>query len=123
MFAGSVAFYVLSCLVRSLVAFWILAVSTTNLHNSVSHRVIRATILFFDSNPVGRIVTRFSKDVTVLDFIIPVFIVFIANGMFRTATVTVALGIINPWLFIAVALAVGFMFLILGRGTRPMQDA
>lgn len=123
MFAGSVLFYIVCCLFRSLITFWILAVSTTNLHNAVSKRVIRALILFFDSNPVGRIVTRFSKDVTVLDFIIPVFVVFIAQGMFRTLTVTVTLGIINPWLFIAVAVALALMFYILSRGVRPMQDA
>jgi ABC-type multidrug transport system fused ATPase/permease subunit len=82
--------------------------------------VIRATILFFDSNPVGRIVTRFSKDVTVLDFVIPLCVVLIAQGAFRTITVTITLGVINPWLFIVVAIALGLMFYILSKGTRAM---
>jgi ABC-type multidrug transport system fused ATPase/permease subunit len=85
--------------------------------------VIRASILFFDSNPVGRIVTRFSKDVTVLDFIVPVYVVFIAQGIFRTITVSITLGVINPWLFIALAVALLLMFYILNKGTRPMQDS
>lgn len=89
--------------------FWMIGVSTTNLHNAVSKRVIRSVVLFFDSNPVGRIVTRFSKDVTVLDFIIPIYVVFIAQGMFRSLTVTATVGIINPWLFIAVAAAIALM--------------
>jgi ABC-type multidrug transport system fused ATPase/permease subunit len=75
--------------------------------------VLRADILFFDSNPIGRIVTRFAKDVTVVDLIISVFMIFISNGLFRTATVIITLGIINPWLFIAVAIAVGMMAYIL----------
>jgi ATP-binding cassette subfamily C (CFTR/MRP) protein 4 len=120
MFAGSVALYILCCLMRAIVTYWMIGVSTTNLHNAVSKRVIRSVVLFFDSNPVGRIVTRFSKDVTVLDFIIPVYVVFIAQGMFRSLTVTVTVGIINPWLFIAVAVAIALMVFILKKGVKPM---
>lgn len=123
MFAGSVALYILCSLLRAIVTFWMIGVSTTNLHNAVSKRVIRSIVLFFDSNPVGRIVTRFSKDVTVLDFVIPIYVVFIAQGMFRSLTVTATVGIINPWLFIAVAIAIALMVYILRKGVKPMQDA
>lgn len=93
------------------------------MHNFVIHRVLRAEILFFDSNPVGRILTRFSKDVTVLDYIIAPFLIFIAQGVFRTLTVCITVGIINPWLFIAVVICLGFMYLVLSYGQRPMQDS
>ena len=33
--------------------------------------VTRAPILFFDSNPLGRIINRFSKDTTVSDGTLP----------------------------------------------------
>jgi len=37
--------------------------------------------------------------------------------------VAVTLGVINPWLFIAVGLALALMIYILNKGTRPMQDS
>jgi hypothetical protein len=37
------------------------------MHSKMIEKVIRSKILFFDSNPIGRIFTRFSKDVYVLD--------------------------------------------------------
>jgi len=77
MFIGAVVLYILFCILRAAVVFWIISKSTTNMHHVVSNRVLRANILFFDSNPIGRIVTRFSKDVAVLDFIIPTFVIFI----------------------------------------------
>ena len=67
MFGGAVALYIVICLLRALVCFWIFITCNTNLHNCVSERVLKAEILFFDSNPIGRIVTRFSKDISVLD--------------------------------------------------------
>jgi ATP-binding cassette subfamily C (CFTR/MRP) protein 4 len=75
--------------------------------------VLRANILFFDSNPIGRIVTRFSKDIVVLDFIVPTFIIFISSGVFRTITVCITVGIINPYLFIVIALGLVLMWLVL----------
>ncbi len=120
MFIGSVALFIAFCLLRSALVFWIFAVCITNLHNVVSERVIKAKILFFDSNPIGRIVTRFSKDVLVLDYIVPVFFLFLSNGIFRTVVVAVTVGIINPWLFIAIAVAVVFMVLVLRHATTTM---
>ena len=39
------------------------------MHNQMADKVLRAPILFFDSNPIGRITTRFSKDMTMLDMV------------------------------------------------------
>ena len=38
-----------------------------NLHNKMINRVSRAPVSFYDSNPSGRILNRFSKDTAVLD--------------------------------------------------------
>ena len=123
MFVGAVLLYIVLCLLRSLVCFWLFLTSTSNLHNTVCERVLRAEILFFDSNPIGRIVTRFSKDIAVLDFMIPVFAIFIASGVFRTLTVAITVGVINPYLFIAVVVAFLLMIGILRRGQQTMQDS
>lgn len=88
--------YCLLVFARSLIIFGIYQVSTTNMHNKMVERVIRARILFFDSNPVGRILTRFSKDISVLDIILPGQTVFATFGLFRTITVVMTLAVIHP---------------------------
>jgi ABC-type bacteriocin/lantibiotic exporter with double-glycine peptidase domain len=42
--------------------------ATTNMHNEMAKKVMRSDITFFDSNPIGRITTRFAKDMSILDF-------------------------------------------------------
>ena len=37
------------------------------LHNKLTNKVLHAPISFFDSNPVGRIITSFTKDLVNLD--------------------------------------------------------
>lgn len=93
------------------------------MHNLVTKRVLRANILFFDSNPIGRIVTRFSKDLSVMDFILPPYFIWISIGVFRAITVTIMVGIVNPYLFIGLAVGIVLMSLVLWWGELPMAEA
>lgn len=90
------------------------------MHTAMSYQVLRAKIVFFDSNPIGRVVTRFSKDVGVLDFIIPTLTIFIAQGIFRTVTVAITISIINPYLFIVVFVGAILMVYVIRKGTPSM---
>lgn len=42
-----------------------------NLHNNLLHQTMRLPMAFFDTTPLGRIVNRFSRDVDVVDNILP----------------------------------------------------
>ena len=44
---------------------------SNKLHNLMLSRVVHAPLSFFDSNPLGRIINRFSTDVAVADIPIP----------------------------------------------------
>ena len=88
------------CLIREFVIFNLIIRSASNMHQSMSETMVRAKIVFYDSNPIGRILTRFSKDMVVLDLIVPNAAVLISYGLFRTLSVVVALCIINVWLLI-----------------------
>ena len=71
MFIGSVSLFIFLVLIRVIIVFAIFLSSTTNMHNQMTEKVLRASVLFFDSNPIGRITTRFAKDLVVLDLMLP----------------------------------------------------
>lgn len=86
-FSGSIIFFMLMALLRAQIIIRIISKSAENIHDKMLTHVARAQILFFDSNPVGRILARFSKDVSVVDMQIPALSNLCAQGMFRTITV------------------------------------
>ena len=45
--------------------------ASTKLHDNMLHSVLRAPMSFFDTNPKGRVVNRFAKDVDLVDGSIP----------------------------------------------------
>lgn len=61
----------LMALIRAQIIIRIIAKSAENIHDKMLTKVARSRILFFDSNPVGRILARFSKDISVVDLQIP----------------------------------------------------
>ncbi|KHJ43304.1 ABC transporter, ATP-binding protein [Trichuris suis] len=104
--------------------------SAFRLHSRMFHHVIRASIVFFDRNPVGRILNRFSKDTNVMDELLAfVFFDFFLVGLLpafsKGAAIDFSLkgslvllsyvlvnGLLNPWLFLVLApLLCAFAFL------------
>ena len=71
-FGALIGGFVIITVIRSVALFKIILKSSTNLHDAITKRVLRANIIFFDSNPIGRIVTRFSKDLIVFDLMVPI---------------------------------------------------
>ncbi|XP_078614435.1 ATP-binding cassette sub-family C member 4-like [Branchiostoma floridae x Branchiostoma japonicum] len=79
---------------------FITVVSSKNLHNAMFDAIIRAPIRFFDTNPVGRVLNRFSKDIGQLDEMLPlVFSQFAEGGIGLSMIMTVCV-IVNPWVLI-----------------------
>jgi len=95
-------------MVRSLIIFKLILTSATNLHNTMTEHVLRANILFFDSNPIGRIITRFSKDLIMFDLVVPVLLMIALQGFFRTTVVIITISIIN-WYLIPLVVVLGIL--------------
>lgn len=65
-----VALVVIS-LLRSFLFFSLAMRASTRLHNNMFAAITRAPMRFFHSNPSGRILNRFSKDMGAVDEVLP----------------------------------------------------
>ena len=45
--------------------------SSMSLHNLMLSAVVKAPVLFFDTNPVGRVLNRFSRDINIMEELLP----------------------------------------------------
>ncbi|XP_035659576.1 multidrug resistance-associated protein 4-like isoform X1 [Branchiostoma floridae] len=99
-FTGLTAVALLLSLVKTWHLFYITVQSSKNLHNDMFNAIIRAPIRFFDTNPVGRILNRFSKDIGQLDDMFPWTFTDFIEGFLAIFGIIVLAGIINPWVFI-----------------------
>ncbi|XP_069558741.1 ATP-binding cassette sub-family C member 4-like [Brachyistius frenatus] len=111
-YAGLTATSVVFGFLRSLIFFNVLVSSAQTLHNSMFNAILRTSIHFFDINPIGRILNRFSKDIGYLDSLLPwTFVDFIQVFLQVVGVIAVA-AIIIPWILIPVVpLLAVFLFL------------
>ena len=97
---------------RQLVLIKIFASSNSGIHKHMVERLARAKVVFFDSNPIGRIFTRFSKDLAMLDIRIVQVTTLATSTGFRTLSVFITLVIIYPYLLLVVAVAILIMLFL-----------
>ena len=109
--------------IEAVIIAGLITYSGSNMHQAMCKAVLHSKIVFFDSNPIGRIVTRFSKDMVVFDMILPGLATFASNLGFRTIAVFTVVSIINPWLIIAAVFAIIMMALLTKVALRPMVEA
>eukprot|EP00536_Pseudo-nitzschia_multiseries_P013764 jgi/Psemu1/245584/estExt_Genewise1.C_6110003 len=107
---GQVCLAILLATFRAFLFFAMTIKASRNLHDDMTKAVLRAQISFFDTNPMGRILNRFSADVgsnddmlpqTLFDFLV---ILFVAIGAFFTtmATLPFVLLVMPPLIYIFV---------------------
>uniref|UniRef100_A0A8C9DN19 Multidrug resistance-associated protein 4 n=1 Tax=Prolemur simus TaxID=1328070 RepID=A0A8C9DN19_PROSS len=113
-YSGLTVATVLFGLARSLLVFHVLVNSSQTLHNRMFESILRAPVLFFDRNPIGRILNRFSKDIGHLDDLLPLtFLDFIQTSLQVIVVVAVAVAVI-PWIAIPLV-PLGIIFIYLRR--------
>eukprot|EP00929_Paragymnodinium_shiwhaense_P060881 TRINITY_DN30397_c0_g1_i1.p1 TRINITY_DN30397_c0_g1~~TRINITY_DN30397_c0_g1_i1.p1 ORF type:complete len:1363 (-),score=333.00 TRINITY_DN30397_c0_g1_i1:482-4570(-) len=87
---------------RNLISFGVILAASQAAHNAGFAAVMRSSMQFFEANPVGRVLNRFSKDIGLLDDMLP----FVATDMFQTAfycfAITVLVCIVNPAVIVIV---------------------
>ncbi|XP_068447107.1 ATP-binding cassette sub-family C member 4-like [Clinocottus analis] len=97
---------------RSLVMFRGLVRTAQALHNDMFSAVLRTPVHFFDVNPIGRILNRFSKDIGQIDSMLPITLVnFYQLFLQNVGVVAVAASVIPLILIPIVPLLVVFLYL------------
>ncbi|XP_017000087.2 probable multidrug resistance-associated protein lethal(2)03659 [Drosophila takahashii] len=83
--------------------------ASIRLHNTIFNAIMRASKYFFSINDHGRIMNRFSKDMSQVDEVLPELMLFVALCFLLLAGVVVVLAIVNPILLIP-TLVIGIVF-------------
>ncbi|XP_049611466.1 ATP-binding cassette sub-family C member 4 [Syngnathus scovelli] len=111
-YGGLTAATIIFGFVRTILMFNVLVRCTQALHDKMFSAILRTPVRFFDINPIGRVLNRFSKDVGQLDSNMPwTFVDFIQVFLQILGVVAVAVAVI-PWILLPVVpLLIVFLFL------------
>lgn len=116
-YAVLIIILILSSFTCSILCYLFCVNCSKNLHNQIFGRIATAPMSFFHTNPSGRILNRFSKDMGIVDDYLPsvfidavevqkIFTVisFQTFNFFQIGLVVlgivIIIGIVNPWLLI-----------------------
>ncbi|XP_061536277.1 ATP-binding cassette sub-family C member 10 isoform X4 [Phycodurus eques] len=75
--------------------------AATAIHDSLLDRVIKATVYFFDTTPLGRILNRFASDVYSVDDSLPFVLNILLANVFALLGTLVVMSLALPWLLLA----------------------
>ena len=92
---------IIFAIIRAYVFLLVCVRCSERLHNKMVVALLQAPVLFFDSNPVGRILNRFSKDVGCMDELLPLTFLFSIQLVLLLFTSVIVPSVANPWLLFA----------------------
>ncbi|XP_059748279.1 LOW QUALITY PROTEIN: ATP-binding cassette sub-family C member 4 [Bos taurus] len=128
-YSGLIVSTFLFGITRSLLLFYVLANSSQTLHNKMLESILRAPVLFFNRNPIGRILNRFSKDIGHMDDLLPqIFQDFIQTFLLVIGVMGVMVAVI-PWVTVLVIpfgiifFAIQWYFLRSSRDVKCLESA
>lgn len=96
--------------------------ASKNLHNRMFASLMRTAMRFFDLNPSGRILNRFSRDMGAIDELLPKAIMDSIQILLVMIGILITVSVINPILLVALSVAIVAFALVLKLYLRPAQD-
>ena len=101
-------------IIRAYAFFYVSLRAAENLHNKMVACVLQAPVLFFDTNPAGRILNRFSKDIGAIDELLPKMFLFATQLLLFVFSAALVPSFTNFW-FTFVTLPIFMIFAYLAR--------
>ncbi|XP_032237842.2 ATP-binding cassette sub-family C member 4 isoform X2 [Nematostella vectensis] len=99
---------------RTFMFLFITLNSSRNLHNKMAATVLRAPVLFFDTNPTGRILNRFSRDIGVMDDLLPGVSLDAFQLVLYCVGAIILPTVLNPWVTLG-AFPMIIIFILISR--------
>lgn len=87
--------------------------SSQKLHNLIFERVLFSRLSWFESQPVGRILNRFSKDLDMVDRMLPTSLEIFCVNAIRIISFFVVIAVVFP-LFLVALVPIAFLFVMTG---------
>ena len=115
LFFNLIIIWFLSSVLLVATTYGVLLISSFKLHKKMIWKVIRAPSIFFDANPIGRIITRFSRDISILDYMIGFSLNIFSNGFIKVFGVLIFIWINFPYMLISLSIVALFMYLVQRR--------
>ncbi|XP_071455648.1 ATP-binding cassette sub-family C member 4-like isoform X2 [Hetaerina americana] len=97
---------------RSFLFFTVCMRASVNLHNAMFQSIVHATMRFFNTNPSGRILNRFSRDMGSIDEMLPQTMIDTLQIGLALMSITIMVSAMNFWLILP-TLIIGFIFYLL----------
>uniref|UniRef100_A0A182J5C3 Uncharacterized protein n=1 Tax=Anopheles atroparvus TaxID=41427 RepID=A0A182J5C3_ANOAO len=113
---------VLFTIARGYLFFNICMKASRNLHDRMFARILTAPMRFFDTNPSGRILNRFSKDMGAIDELLPKAMIEAIQILLVMTGILTMITIVNPLLLVPLLGAVLLYAVALKLYLRPIQD-
>ena len=101
-YAGLVCGSLVFCMVCAFVFFYVSLRSSERLHDKMVSSILHAPVLFFDINPAGRILNRFSQDVGSMDEDLPIKFIFLIQSYLLLLFSVLVPAIVNFWVLLLV---------------------
>ena len=99
-------------IIRNLLNHFLTLIQTNKMHRDMVHALVRSQVAFFDSNPVGRILNRFSKDISIGDMVLPVISTWFIDQLLIVLSIMILLCAAIPWSILAIGAVVTFVLFI-----------
>ncbi|XP_072393683.1 ATP-binding cassette sub-family C member 4-like [Diabrotica undecimpunctata] len=109
-YAGGLITLFVVAFARSMLFYKLAMWSSQKLHDVMFNSVIAATMRFFDTNPSGRILNRFSKDIGAIDEWLPKAILDASQMILMMVGSLILVAIVNPY-FLILVFFMGIFFL------------
>ncbi|KAF5307736.1 hypothetical protein FQR65_LT06607 [Abscondita terminalis] len=110
-YGGLIIWLFVIALTRSMTFYKLAMVCSNNLHNSMFNSVVHATMRFFDTNPSGRILNRFSKDIGSIDELLPKVILDAGQIILLMFGSIILVAVVNPLFLIPTGIIACFFLL------------
>ncbi|XP_041973565.1 ATP-binding cassette subfamily C member 4-like isoform X1 [Aricia agestis] len=96
---------------RSLIFMWVCMRSSIKLHNEMFSNILTATMRFFNTNPSGRILNRFSKDMGAVDEMLPKMYIESIQVTMVMFGIIAMVAIVNPYMLLTTLICGAIMYL------------